>query len=243
MMARFVTAGGIEVPAVSAAQMREVDRVAVEETGPSLVQMMENAGRTLALDVLEGLGEAWRSAQVVVLAGTGGNGGGGICAARHLVNRGVDVRLCFSDARHLGEIPALQRRIFAHAGGQEVAPDGLFDLRPALIVDAVLGYSLQGAPRISASALIRWANASGIPIVALDVPSGVDATTGATPGDFVRATRTLALALPKAGLTTPAAGELALADLGIPAATFRRIGLSYHAPFGTRFRIPLIREA
>jgi NAD(P)H-hydrate epimerase len=242
-MARFVTAGGIQVPAVTAGQMREIDRIAIEETGPSLLQMMENAGRTLALDVLEWLGEAWRSAQVVVLAGTGGNGGGGICAARHLVNRGVDVRLCLSDARHLREIPALQQRIYSHAGGQKVTPDDLYDLRPALIVDAVLGYSLHGAPRSSASALIRWANVSGAPILALDVPSGVDATTGETPGDAVRAARTLTLALPQTGLATPASGALVLADLGIPGAAFCRIGLSYHPPFGTRFRIPLILEA
>lgn len=242
-MARFMTASGVEVPAVTAAQMREVDRIAVEETGPSLLQMMENAGRTLALDVLDLLGRAWRRAQVIVLAGTGGNGGGGICGARHLVNRGVDVRLCLSDADRLREVPTLQRRIFEHAGGREVTLPGLFDLRPTLIVDAVLGYSLQGAPRSSASALIRWANASGIPILALDVPSGVDATTGDTPGDAVRAVRTLALALPKTGLTAPAAGELVLADLGIPAVAFHRIGISYQAPFATRFRIPLILEA
>jgi NAD(P)H-hydrate epimerase len=71
----------------------------------------------------------------------------------------------------------------------------------------------------------------------------VDATTGETPGDFVRATRTLTLALPKTGLTASAAGELVLADPGIPAAVFRRIGLSYRSPVGTRFRVPLIIEA
>jgi len=68
-------------------KMREVDRVAMDETGPNLFQMMENAGRNLAELAFEKIGEGWRNAKIVVLAGTGGNGGGGICAARHLANR------------------------------------------------------------------------------------------------------------------------------------------------------------
>lgn len=242
MTPRFFTEDGVEVPAVTAAQMREVDRIATEETGPNLFQMMENAGRSLALEALDRLGAGWRSAQVVVLAGTGGNGGGGICAARHLVNRAIDARLCLSDPERLGEVPAFQRRIFAHAEGEEVTPRHLSDLQPALIIDAVVGYRLRGAPRPPSAELIRWANASGIPILALDVPSGVDATTGETPGDFVRATWTLTLALPKTGLTADTAGEMILADLGIPAAAFDRSGLVYRSPFGTRFRVPLIQK-
>ena len=78
---RFVTERGIVVPAVDSAQMREVDRIAVEETGPNLFQMMENAGRNLALLAIQLLGEGWERAKVLVLAGSGGNGGGGICAA------------------------------------------------------------------------------------------------------------------------------------------------------------------
>jgi YjeF-related protein N-terminus len=86
MPPRFGTDTGKEVPAVTAAQMREVDRIAIEETGPNLFQMMENAGSNLAAQALEALGVRWREALVVVLAGPGGNGGGGICAARHLAN-------------------------------------------------------------------------------------------------------------------------------------------------------------
>src|SRR6516225_9315083 len=80
---RFVTAYGVEVPAVDAAQMREVDRIAMEETGPNLFQMMENAGRNLARLAIDVLGDRWQEAKVLVLSGSGGNGGGGICAARH----------------------------------------------------------------------------------------------------------------------------------------------------------------
>jgi NAD(P)H-hydrate epimerase len=75
---RFFTHAGIEVPAVTADQMREVDRIAMEETGPNLFQMMENAGRNLALLAIEVLGRGWEKARIITLAGGGGNGGGGI---------------------------------------------------------------------------------------------------------------------------------------------------------------------
>ena len=71
------TASGMEVPAVTAEQMREVDRAAMEETGPNLFQMMENAGRNLAALSMELLGNGWQQASYLVLAGSGGNGGGG----------------------------------------------------------------------------------------------------------------------------------------------------------------------
>ncbi|MBI3998764.1 MAG: NAD(P)H-hydrate epimerase [Armatimonadetes bacterium] len=242
MTARFVTEDGVEVPAVTAAQMREIDRGAIEETGPTLLQMMEHAGRSLARESLDRLGESWRRARIVVLAGPGGNGGGGICAARHLANRGVDVRLCLAAPDRLGDAAIFQREIYAQAGGQEVARGALDGARPTLIIDALLGYSLRGAPRPDMAALIRWAASSGIPVLALDVPSGVDATTGETPGDAVTATWTLTLALPKTGLRAAYTGDLVLADLGIPAAAFRRIGIPYTSPFGTRFRVPLRLE-
>lgn len=83
MIAHFITDSGIVVPAISTAQMREVDRIAIEETGPNLFQMMENAGRNLALSAMEMLGNRGRDASVVVLAGTGENGGGGY--AQHVI--------------------------------------------------------------------------------------------------------------------------------------------------------------
>ncbi len=86
----WITDTGVKVPAVTEAQMREIDHIAVEETGPNLFQMMENAGRNLALAAIGMLGDAWQDARVLVMAGSGGNGGGGICAARHLANRDVD---------------------------------------------------------------------------------------------------------------------------------------------------------
>ena len=235
--ARFVTEGGVRVAAVTAETMREIDRLAVHETGPNLFQMMENAGRSLAMHALDVLGARWRHSLVVVLAGGGGNGGGGICAARHLANRDVDVILVLSDPDRLGEVPAAQRKIFASTRGREGATS---TATPDLILDALIGYGLREAPRGRTAELIAWANASEAPVVSLDVPSGMDATTGNRPGVSVQPNSTLTLALPKTGLVVaPGRGDLWLADLGIPRATFERAGVAYVDPFGPHYRVRL----
>src|SRR6516162_1019183 len=100
----FFTPASIEVPAVTTDQMREIDRIAMDETGPNLLQMMENAGRNLAEMAIECLDASWRQAKIVVLAGTGGNGGGGITAARHLANHEAHVALCLARPDKLGEV-------------------------------------------------------------------------------------------------------------------------------------------
>jgi NAD(P)H-hydrate epimerase len=236
----FVTDEGAKVPAVTTAQMREIDRLAIEETGPNLYQMMENAGRTLAITVLEHLGTGWTTDPVVVVAGTGGNGGGGICAARHLANRGVDVTLVMSDRDGLGAVPADQLSVYRATGGREAVPDDLPSLEAAVVVDAVIGYSLRGAPRGIAAEFIGWTAAQPSWVIALDVPSGIDSTTGDAPGVAISADLTLTLALPKSGLDAPAVGALWLADIGIPAEVYRRMGLEVPVGlFGSRYRLPL----
>ena len=242
VVTRFVTASGIEVPAVTTDEMRELDRIAKEETGPTLFQMMENAGRTLALLAIEVLGGDWQTAKIVVLAGRGGNGGGGICAARHLANRRAKVVLVQSDPDHLGDAPAVQRKIFGETRGREVPAAHVAEERADLVLDALIGYGLRDAPRGTAVDLIRWANGTGAPILALDVPSGVDSTTGATPGDAIRPRWTMTLALPKTGLLWAGTGELFLADIGIPEGAYRRVARTYTPPFGDRYRVRLERR-
>ena len=232
----FITESGIPVPAVTADQMREVDRIAMNETGPNLFQMMENAGRSLAEMTLEIAGGA---ARVVVLAGSGGNGGGGICAARHLANRGASVRLCLSNPDRLTEVTAFQLHIFRHTPGKVIEMPHLEKEPADIIIDALIGYSLEGPPGGDALRLIQWANAADAPILSLDVPSGVDATTGDTPGAYIQPQWTLTLALPKTGLLPHLTGKLFLADIGIPAGVYQRIGLPYQSPFGEHFRVVL----
>jgi NAD(P)H-hydrate epimerase len=236
---RFVTADGVEVPAVDAAQMREVDRIAMEETGPNLFQMMENAGRNLARLAIELLGDRWQQAEILVLSGSGGNGGGGICASRHLANRDARVTLCLADPSKLQGVPAFQRKILASTSAREIAFDRMQDEHPDLVVDALIGYGLQSTPSGHVADLIEWTRSSAAHVLALDIPSGVDATSGATPGVFVNAHWTLTLALPKKGLRPQVSGELYLADIGIPSAVYQRIGIQYVPPFGRDFYVPL----
>ncbi len=239
LIERFITDTGVEVPAITTDQMREVDRIAMEETGPNLFQMMENAGRNLALQAIEVLGSGWEKAIFVVLAGTGGNGGGGICAARHLANRGTAVRLAMTSGERLGEIPRFQLKVFQATDGEVIEPSKL-NRRPVdLIIDALIGYSLNGAPRGISAELIDWANTSKAPILSLDVPSGVNSTTGETPGAFIQPQCTMTLALPKGGLLPALTGDLYLADIGIPVLVYERLGLGHISPFGNRFRVTL----
>jgi NAD(P)H-hydrate epimerase len=219
--------------------MREVDRIAMEETGPNLFQMMENAGRNLALQAIDILGDGWQKARIVVLAGLGGNAGGGICAARHLANRQANISLSLSNSEKLGEVPSFQRLIYHSTSGQEVEISGLSELQPDLILDAVIGYSLQGAPRGKALDFIQWANNTGAPILSLDVPSGVDSTSGDAQGEFMHANWTMTLALPKTGLLPEKTGKLFLADIGIPQAVYSKMDLNYTPPFTNRYRVAL----
>jgi NAD(P)H-hydrate epimerase len=235
----FRTANGIAVPAVTADQMREVDRIAVEEFGLGILQMMENAGRNLAENVMDMLGGA--EGQVTVLAGSGGNGGGGLCCARHLHNRGFTVWVVLSkETTALTGAARNQLDILQAAGLRPAAPSEAQDVirRAHIVVDALIGYSLRGAPRGRAAELIELCNQHAARVISLDVPSGLDATTGETPGAAVRPERILTLALPKTGLEG-VPGDLYLADIGIPPQVFQQLGLFLEPFFGQRYWVRL----
>ena len=238
---QFWTEEGHTVPAVSAEKMREVDRMAAEAFGLDLLQMMENAGRNLAENVMDMAGAA--SGEVTVLAGAGGNGGGGLCCARHLHNRGFRVNLILDREPSALKGAAGAQLCTLQAAG--LGPVGRFEFeeviqRAGIVLDALIGYSLRGAPRGRAAWLIELCNEHAAQVLALDVPSGLDATTGAKPGLVVRAHRTMTLALPKTGLRD-LAGDLYLADIGIPPEVYERLGLSFEPFFKDRFWIPLRR--
>lgn len=236
----FSTESGLSVPAVTAAQMRAVDLMATEGAGPNLYQMMENAGRNLALTVLDSLGAAWAEVPICVLAGTGGNGGGGICAARHLANRGADVTVVISKPEDVRPVTRQQLAVYMDAGGRVGQPSELGTLDVGLIVDALVGYQLTGPLGGVIRELVEWTADQDGPVLSLDVPSGVDATTGESCGPVVHATKTMTLALPKTGLSVPAVGALMLADIGITAGVYERVGISVPGElFGTAYRISL----
>lgn len=217
-------------PAVTTDQMREVDRIMVEELGITLTRMMENAGRSLAIVARAHLGGSVAGRRVLVLAGRGNNGGGGLVAARRLAAWGAQVQVILSHAPDQYEgVAGEQLRILIAMGiTPRVAP---IDALPEtdILLTALLGYGLSGAPREPFATLIRQANATEKPILALDTPSGLDTSTGETPGEAIRATATVTLALPKTGLLVesarPFVGDLYVADIGVPPQVYERMGI------------------
>lgn len=234
----FRTEAGVLVPAVTADQMQEVDRIATEEFGLGVLQMMENAGRNLAqnvLDMLDGRGE------IAVLAGPGGNGGGGLCCARHLHNRGLRVSVVLDrDPETLTGAACTQYKILAAAGLEPIAASEAEEVfwRSEVVVDALIGYGLRGDPRGRTADLIRLCLQQAARVVSLDVPSGLNATTGESRGLAVLPDRTLTLALPKTGLER-VSGDLYLADIGIPPQVYHRLGIDFEPFFDQRYWIPL----
>jgi len=233
------------IPTLSTAEMREVDRLAVSEYHIQLPQMMENAGRNLALLAKRLLDDEIEDYTVVVLAGRGNNGGGGLVAARHLSNWGawVQVVLTHPPQNYQG-VPAHQLQILQ---AMEVplawAEDG-WELPPAdLVIDSLIGYGLQNAPRGQTKSLIELANSSLAPILSLDAPSGTDTATGQAFTPHIHATATMTLALPKQGLLQPeayhASGELYLADISIPPTLYEQLGLDIPPLFARDTILPL----
>lgn len=199
--------------------MVEVDRIMIEDLGIELIQMVENAGRNLAqLALLR-----YRPESVVVLAGRGGNGGGGLVAARHLYNHGVAVTLCLTRERSAFRgVPEHQLAIVERMGL------ALVDEPPPgdLVIDAMVGYSLAGDLSGREADLTRWANSEASPVLALDIPSGV-AADGYGGGVAVDADATMTLALPKDGLrAADGIGELFVADISVPRSVWNRLGVS-----------------
>jgi NAD(P)H-hydrate epimerase len=221
------------VPWLSVEQMREVDRIMIEELGISLVRMMENAGRNLAELARYLLGGDVRGRSLLVLAGPGGNGGGGLVAARHLAVAGAQVAVALSArSERFAPVPAEQLAIVRRLRIPIVdGADGLGE--PELVVDALLGYSQRGDPYGDAAKLIRWS--AGRRVLALDAPSGLELTTGRLRTPHVIAEATLTLAAPKRALleagATEAVGRLYLADISVPEIVYQRLRLPYRTPF------------
>lgn len=204
---------------LTTAEMAEADRLAIAGRASGMA-LMENAGRAVA-DATARL----QLARIVVVAGPGNNGGDGFVAARHLAESGHRVRLCFVGERQRLKGDAAQAADRWSGPVDDASPGALTDCDA--IVDALFGAGLDrdvdGLPR----AMIGAMNAAGVPIVAVDLPSGVNGTSGAIMGAAVNASRTVTFFRRKTGhLLLPGrlqCGAVEVADIGIPEAVLDQI--------------------
>jgi NAD(P)H-hydrate epimerase len=219
---------------LTCAQCREVDQYAIEELGIPGVVLMENAGRNAADLIEERLadrpGAQERPGRIAVVCGGGNNGGDGFVVARHLTHRGHEVWIdLMADPARLAGDAAVNHAIVQKMG---VPIRPLCDLaaiptavhrwhRSDVIVDALLGTGFAGAVREPMAEVIRQINGlSGPLVVAIDVPSGLDADTGQVAGEAVRAHQTVTFLAEKSGYARESAraytGRITVVDIGAP---------------------------
>jgi NAD(P)H-hydrate epimerase len=206
-------------------EMREADQEAITEFGIGVLSLMENAGSAVASTARMLLGGSAVGKKVGVLSGKGNNGGDGLVAARHLHNWGAEIRVLLSDSEALGPVPSGQLKAVKEANVSVQDTRGSIDGLD-LLVDSLLGYNARGNPREPIRGMILRANASMIPILAVDLPSGLDATTGECNDPCVMAKATLTLGFPKTGFLNPDSrkciGRLYLADVSLPLEVYKK---------------------
>jgi hydroxyethylthiazole kinase-like uncharacterized protein yjeF len=221
------------VPTLTSAQVKQVDRMTAERFGIDLSWLMEAAGWQLARHC---------RARTYVLCGRGNNGGDGLAVARHLHRWGLLAGVACTDVENLTGAAALEAKALGLLGITIDQSPRFGDAE--LLVDALLGTGLSGAPEGTMAEWIEAINESGREVVAVDLPSGLDADTGKVPGVCVKATATVTLCLPKPALLTDIgaqqAGTVWVVDIGIPNEVYERVGIqrSGHL-FAVEDRIPL----
>ncbi len=223
------------LPHVTRAQMAEVDRL-LRELGLPLEALVEHAGRGVAHAVRRLVGGDTSDARVTVVAGTGGNGAGGLAAAKLLAVAGADVEVrLLGDVQLAGQLRALEScGVALSAFDDQVTPRDV-------VIDAMIGYSMRPPLRGAAMAAVEWLDRNDVPVVSVDLPSGMLADKGLE-GRCVTADVTVTVAAPKQGMakpiTQPYLGDVYLADIGVPAGVWRAVGVE---PFDAFREGPLVR--
>lgn len=230
----------------TAKEMEQLDILAVEH-GLSICQMMELAGWHMA-QVLQELAVA-TDKKVAIVCGQGNKGGDGLSAARHLANKGylVSIILASTDLKpdpehHLMLLQHMDIPIMLYESDAEHINNTI--RKADVIVDALLGYHLEGNPRGAYADLIEQINKAKKMVVAYDIPSGVDATTGECLEPCIKAAATLTLALPKKVFETDTgkrkSGKVFLADIGIPSFLYDQIAKKSRPDFGNNGVVALL---
>lgn len=212
--------------AVSAAAMRELDRMAAK-SGIAALSLMEKAGEAVAEKAARILKD-YKINRVAVFCGKGNNGGDGFVSARKLKELGIEVRVLLLGKRDdVKNEAAVNLRSFIKAGGEveEISSDADIDkigksLKDSLIIDALLGTGFSGSVSGLLKSLIELLNSIGAPILAVDVPSGLNATTGEVNPIAIKAKWTVSFALPKMGFYEKSGpeyvGEARVVNIGFP---------------------------
>jgi NAD(P)H-hydrate epimerase len=208
---------------LSRQQLRTIDRLAVERYHIPGEVLMENAARAVADVACEMLcGDC--TGEILIVCGGGNNGGDGLAAARHLHNRGAEVRILLTvdPAKYTGEALVNWRIVTAMKLATYPADDhGFQTSKPRLVLDAIFGTGLSQSPREPFSRIVDSMQKFGVPILAVDIPSGMDCDTGKPLGSAcVRANRTVTFVAEKVGFASPEAreylGGVTIGDIGCP---------------------------
>ena len=220
-------------------QMRDADRRTIEEIGIPSIVLMENAGRQ-AVAAMEAAYDDLATSQVGVLCGRGNNGGDGFVVARTLIQRGVDVGVFLlgsvseitGDARiNLEVLGRIGVTVVEIASAQEWELHFTEISECDLVVDAILGTGFRGQLSGLLETVVADVNALGVPIVSIDLPTGVSADTHVVEGAAIEASMTVTLGAPKIPLVFPPAdshgGDLVIADIGIPYPVFEELEGEY----------------
>jgi NAD(P)H-hydrate epimerase len=220
----FPQAAWSGLPKITGAQMQQAVMMATGKYGLDSRVLVEHTGRNLTL-----LADAFApEGPVLVVAGRGDNGSGGLAAARLLGLRGRRVWVVPThEADNYSGTPREQLELLKHVPTVRVKTS-LPKMKFALVIDAAIGTSLEGPPRGRTLDVITVLNKmqNGCTVVSVDVPTGVMADDGSVPGEAVQATMTLAVGLPKVGLEPGGpGGRIFVGDLGFPPGVYESIGL------------------
>lgn len=204
---------------VSVREMQELDRKAIAEIGIPSIVLMENAGRRVAeaaIDMLAGV----QGKKVAIFCGTGNNGGDGFVAARYLAGKGIEISVYIvGDSSRIKNDPLINLDILKKIGVRIAEISEPVEVEGDIIIDAIFGIGLKGEVKEPARSIIKELNKKDLPVIAIDVPSGLDADTGEVLGVAIKAKKTVTMQFPKKGFYLNKGpeyvGEVVVADIGI----------------------------
>ena len=199
--------------------MQALDRKAIHQFGIPSIVLMENAGRGVSELAIQMLKDAARK-KIAVFCGMGNNGGDGFVAARYLLRRGAEVDVyVFGEKLRIKNDPAVNLKILEKMDIRINEVASPIDIHAGLIIDAIFGIGLNGEVKEPAKSIIMDLNRQDVPILSIDVPSGLDADTGEVLGEAIKAKKTATMQFPKKGFYINKGpeyvGEVVVVDIGI----------------------------